>query len=153
MLRLTAFEFVVRVIPESFVLMLAMYALSNTKLNVNRYIISSLLLATFEYSVRMLPITYGVHTILNVIIMIILICSINKTDIILAIKASLITTICLFILEGLNTLLLYFIFKDRLESIILNTTLKTIYVLPSLICFAIITIIYYSKKKDKFRDV
>jgi len=139
--------------PESFVLMLAMYALSNTKLNVNRYIISSLLLATFEYSVRMLPITYGVHTILNVIIMIILICSINKTDIILAIKASLITTICLFILEGLNTLLLYFIFKDRLESIILNTMLKTIYVLPSLICFAIITIIYYSKKKDKFRDV
>jgi len=153
MLRLTAFEFIVRVIPESFVLMLAMYAVSNTKFNAKKYIISSLLLATGEYSVRMLPISYGVHTILNIIIMIILICSINKIDIILAIKASLITTIALYIFEGLNVLILGLIFANRLEAIFLNSTLKTICGLPSLICLAIITIIYYSRKRDKFRDV
>lgn len=148
MLRLTVFEFVVRLIPESFVLIFAMAALSNTKLNVKRYIISSLLFGIYIYSVRRLPINYGVHTILDIIIMIIIMSSINKTDIILAIKASLITTIGLFICEGLNVLLLSLIFKDRLEAIMLNTTLKTIYGLPSLIGFAIITIIYYLRKRD-----
>lgn len=148
MLRLTAFEFVARVIPEGFVIMLAMIALSNIKLNVKKYIISSLLLAIYIYVGRMLPINYGIHTILDIFVMIIIICSINKADIILAIKASLITTIVLYIFEGLNVLLLSFIFKDNLEEIMSITTLKVICGLPSLICFAIITIIYYLRKKD-----
>lgn len=146
MLRLTPIEFVVRVIPEAFVLIFAMAVLSNTKLNLKKYIISSLLFGVYVYSVRMLPINYGVHTILDIVIMIIIMSSINKTEIILCIKASLITTIVLFICEGFNMLLLNLIFKDKLEAIISNTTLKTIYGLPSLICFAMITIIYYLRK-------
>lgn len=148
MLRLTAFEFIVRVIPEAFVLIFAMAALSNTKLNVKRYIISSLLLGICEYGIRMLPINYGVPTILDIFIMIILMWSINKADVILAIKSSLITTIVLFISEGLNMIILNFIFKDRLEAIMINPTLKEIYGLPSLICFSIVTIIYYLKKRN-----
>ena len=148
MLRLTAFEFVVRVIPEAFILMLASYGFSNTKLKLNRYIISSLLLGICEYSIRMLPINYGVNTILDIFIMIVIACSINKIEIISAIKASLITTIGLFILEVLNMLLISIIFKERLEEIASNTMLKQLYGLPSLICFAIITIIFYLRKKD-----
>ncbi|AWK52350.1 hypothetical protein DIC82_15690 [Clostridium beijerinckii] len=148
MLRLTVFEFVARIIPEAFVLIFAMVVLSNTKFNAKRYIISSLLFGTYVYSVRMLPINYGVHTILDIVIMMIIMSSINKTDIILAIKASLITTILLFICEGLNMLLLSLIFKDRLESIMLDPMLKTLYGFPSLICFTIITIIYYLRKRN-----
>lgn len=147
MLRLTVFEFVARIIPEAFVLIFAMALLSNIKLNAKRYIISSLLFGTYVYSVRMLPINYGVHTILDIVIMNIIMTMINKADIILAIKASLITTILLFICEGLNMLLLSLIFKDKLESIMLDPMLKTLYGFPSLICFTIITIIYYLKKR------
>lgn len=148
MLRLTPFEFVFRIIPEAFALIFAMAVLSNTKLKVKKYIISSLLFGIYVYSVRMLPINYGVHTILDIFIMVILMSSINKTDIVLAIKASLITTIVLFICEGLNMLLLSLIFKGRLEEIMLDTILKTIYGLPSLICFTIIAIIYYLRKRN-----
>ena len=148
MLRLTGFEFVVRVIPEAFVLIFAMAVLSNTKLKINRYIISSLLFGVYVYIVRMLPINYGVHTILDLVVMISIMSIINKADIILAIKSSLITTIVLLICEGINMLLLSFIFKDRLEVIFTNTILKTIYGFPSLICFAIINIIYYFRKRD-----
>lgn len=148
MLKLTTFEFVVRIIPEAFILIFAMAVLSNTKLNLKKYIISSLLFGIYVYSVRMLPINYGVHTILDLVIMIIIMSSINKTEIILGIKASLITTIVLFICEGFNMLLLSLIFKDKLESIITNTTMKTIYGLPSLICFAIITVMYYLRKRN-----
>jgi len=146
MLGLTVFEFIARGIPEAFALMLGMHALSNLRIEIKKYIISSLLFAVYVYFERMLPINYGVHTILDIFVMIIIICSINKADIILAIKASLISTIGLFIFEGLNILVLKLIFKDGFETIMLNITLKTVYGLPSLICFTLITIIYYVKK-------
>ena len=147
MLRLTGFEFVVRLIPEAFILIFAMAALSNTKLKINRYIISSLLFGVYVYIGRMLPINYGVHTILDLVVMIIIMSIINKADIILAIKSSLITTIVLLISEGLNMTVLSWIFKERLESIVTNTILKTIYGFPSLVLFTIITIIYYLRKR------
>ncbi|AOR22800.1 hypothetical protein [Clostridium taeniosporum] len=148
MLRLTAFEVIVRGIPEAFVLILGMLVLSNTKLNLKRYIISSLIFAVCEYGIRMLPINYGVNTIIDIFVMVIIMCSINKSDIILSIKSSLIITIVLFICEALNILLLNIIFDDRLEMIMSNSILKTICGLPSLILFSIITIIYYFKKRN-----
>jgi hypothetical protein len=148
MLRLTVFEFITRTIPESFVLMLAMYALSNIKIDIKKYLVSGLLLSTYVYFGRMLPISYGVHTILDIFVMIIIMCSINKADIILAIKASLVATIALYVLEELNVLLLSLIFKDKLEEIMLSTTLKVICGLPSLVLFGVVTIVYYLRKKD-----
>ncbi|AVK47994.1 hypothetical protein AXY43_08125 [Clostridium sp. MF28] len=152
MLRLTVFEFIFRLVPEAFVLILAMIALSNVKLNSKRYIISSLLLAVCEYGIRLLPINYGVPTILDIFVMIIIMWSINKADVVLSIKSSLITTIVLFMCEGLNMLLLNIAFRNSLDVIMLNPVLKEIYGLPSLVCFAIITLIYYLKK-GMLRDV
>ncbi|NFO02630.1 hypothetical protein JW813_07210 [Clostridium botulinum] len=148
MLRLTGFEFLFRTIPESFVLMFAIFTLSNTKFNLKKYIVSSLLFGLCEYGIRMLPINYGVHTILDIFVMIIIMFSINKSDVVLSIKASLITTIVLFILEGLNTLLLSAIFKDKLEPVMSNIILKTVYGLPSLIFFTAIAIVYSLRKRN-----
>lgn len=155
MLRLTVFEFIIRSIPEAFVFILASYALSSSKINVKRYIISSSLLAACVYSIRMLPINYGVHTILSIITQILILININKIEIIPAVKSSIITFICLFLIELLNMSILSFVFKGNLEVIMSNAMLKTIYGLPSLICFATIALSYYYhlRKKDKFRDV
>lgn len=147
MLRLTAFEFIVRSIPEAFIFIFASYALSNNKLNIKRYIISSVLFAICVYFIRMLPINYGVHSILSIIIQTIILVSISKIDIILAIKSSIITIICLFMIELLNLLALNFIFKEQLELIMSNPISKTIYGLPSLGGFAIVAICYYCLKK------
>lgn len=152
MLALTAFEFIVRTIPEAFIFIFASYALSNNKLNIKRYIISSILFGICIYVIRRLPINYGVHTILSIIIQTIILASISKIDVILGIKASIITTISLFIIELLNLLALNIILKEQLESIMLNPISKTIYGLPSLGGFATITLFYYYlRKKDKFK--
>ena len=153
MLKLTLFEFIFRTLPEAFLFIFACYAFSRTKINRNKYIVSSILFAVAVYFTRLLPINYGVHTILDITIMNILICSVNKIDIILSIKSSIIATIFLFFLEGLNMLMLSFIFKEQLEGIMLNSVQKTLYGLPSIICFAIIILCYYcySNKKDKFK--
>ncbi|WP_026888591.1 hypothetical protein [Clostridium beijerinckii] len=148
MLRLTVFEFIFRLVPEAFVLILAMIALSNVKLNAKRYIISSLLLSVCEYGIRLLPINYGVPTILDIFVMIIIMWSINKADVVLSIKSSLIITIVLFIIEGLNILALNIILKDEFEKIMSNVILRTVYGVPSLLCFATISFIYYLKRRN-----
>ncbi|MDD3242084.1 MAG: hypothetical protein PHQ64_04890 [Bacilli bacterium] len=153
MLRLTAFEFILRALPEAFIYIFAGHVFSNKKLNVNRYLIASLLLAVSTFIIRMLPINYGVHTILIIIMQIIILISISKIDIILAIKASIIATICLFMAEVLNMLVLNLIFKEQLQSAMLNTQLKTIYGMPSLGGFAVIVLCcYYFRKNGKSKD-
>lgn len=149
MLRLSIFEFLLRVIPEGFVLMFALFAICNVKIQINRYIISSILLGVFQYTIRLLPINYGVNTILGIFVMVIIMYIINKADIVLTIKASLIITIILFICEWINVFLLHMIFRERLEEIMVNGVSKTICGLPSLMCFAIIIGIYYCKKRRK----
>lgn len=153
MLRLTAFEFIVRVIPEACVYIFASYALSDNKLDAKRYVISSFLLAILIYFIRMLPINYGVHTILHIITQTIILIAISKIDTILAIRASIITTICLFIVELLNLLILNLILNEQLEAVMSNPISKTIYGLPSLGGFAVITLVYYyfrKRKKSKY---
>lgn len=143
MLKLTAFEFIFRTLPEAFLFILAGYIFSKTKINVIRYIISSILYAVAIYFIRFLPINYGIHTILCIICMNILICYVNRIDIILAIKSSIVATILLFFLEGLNMLILSFLFKEQLETIMYNTKLKTLCGLPSIVFFAIVIWSYY----------
>ncbi|MDR3598433.1 hypothetical protein [Clostridium sp.] len=154
MLRLTVFEFIVRTIPESLIYIFAAYLFSSTKLDVKKYIISSMLLAISTFLIRMLPINYGVHTILFIMIQTIILLSINKIDVIKAVKSTIISIICLFALETLNVLTLSFIFKDQLNEIMSNPNIKVLYGLPSLIGFImIISCYYYINKKGKIKNV
>lgn len=152
MLKLTAIEFILRTIPEAFVYILAAYLFSNTKINLRRYLAASILLAVVTFIIRMLPINYGVHTILVVITATIILPYINKIDVIQAIKSIIITIICLLIFEGINIQILYIIFKDGLDSIFLNPILKTLYGLPSLICFYIVILSYYLIKRNTVKN-
>lgn len=154
MLTLTAFELIVRTIPEAFIFIFATYVFSNTKLDAKRYIISSVLLGICIYIVRRLPINYGVHTILNIIIQSAIVNGMSKIPIVKAIKSAMISAVCLFILEAFNILILSIIFKEQLKVIMLDPTSKLLYGLPSLICFVfIIMIYYYVNKKGTVKDV
>lgn len=153
MLALTAFEFIVRTIPEVLIYIFAGYVFSNTKINIKRYLIASLILAVSTFIVRMFPINYGVHTILIISIQIAILICISEIDTILAIRSSIITTISLFIIELLNLWAINLIFKEQLETIMSNPISKTIYGLPSLGCFAIIVVCYYLRKRDKTKYV
>jgi hypothetical protein len=148
MLTLKAFEFVIRTIPESFLVILGCYVFSNAKFDIKKYIISSILFSIGVYFIRMLPINYGVHTILGIIFINVLLWGINKIEIILAIKSSIIITICLFIIEALNILVLNLIFKENLEYVMSNSMLKTLYGLPTLGILAGI-VLFYRKFSSK----
>lgn len=146
MLKLTLVEFFLRTIPESFILMMALFILCNINITMKPYVMSSTLFGVCQYFIRRLPINYGVNTILGIFIMILIMHKINKSKIIPSIKFSLIITIVLFILEWVNIVVLTFLFNDSLEIIFNNSILKILSGMPSLVLLALMTLIYYKEK-------
>ncbi|WP_127837183.1 hypothetical protein [Clostridium prolinivorans] len=143
MLKLSLFEFIVRSIPEEFLFVLAVHAFSKTRINLKKYLLSGILFSFIVYLIRMLPIQLGIHTILNLVIIVTITSFINKIDIINSIRAGFIIFILGFIFEGINLLFIQFLLKKDLNYIMSNTILKTLYGLPSLFLFAIFVIAYY----------
>ena len=72
-LKLSCFEFLFRTIPEGLLFILAIYIFSGVKFEVKRFLVSGFVLAIVTFLVRMLPISYGIHTMLNIIIFFIII--------------------------------------------------------------------------------
>ncbi|NNU77483.1 hypothetical protein [Clostridium estertheticum] len=143
MLRLTLLEVVLRSLPEEFLVIFAVYVFSKTVINIKRYIISSIIYLFAVYAIRLLPIQYGVHTILNIIIIIVLTDNISKISIIKSIKASIMAVILLFICEGINVFIIQHIFKADVRSVLSHTVTKILYGIPSLLIFAVIVFTYY----------
>lgn len=148
MLELEPIEFFLRALPEAFILILAIYAFSNTKIEIKRYVIGSILCAIAIFIVRMLPISYGVHTILSMGIIILIGVMISYIDVIKSIKGILIVVILQFILEGANVFMIQNICKGDMNVIFSDPIQKTLYGIPSIIMLAaIIGGCYFIKNK------
>lgn len=151
MLKLSWFEFIVRGIPEEFLFVLAVHAFSKTGINIKKYLLSGVSFWIIEYLIRLLPIQYGIHSILSLIALIILVSFVNKIDVIKSIRSGIIIFIISFILEGLNISFIHFVLKKDLNSIMSNPVPKTLYGLPSVIILGIFVVAYYfrlSKRKE-----
>lgn len=68
MMKLTWIEFFLRAIPEMFILIWGIHVLSNKCINIGNYILFSILTAVVVFFVRWLPIYFGVHMIINIIL-------------------------------------------------------------------------------------
>ena len=154
MLKLTLLELFFRLIPEGFIFIFAIYAFSRTIVSKKKYIIASVALGIIGYLIRFLPIDYGVHTILNIFVCIILVITIVKIDVVRAISAAIITFILAFLSEGINIFIIQFILKADTTIIFNNRELKIIYGIPSLIIMLIVISIFYyimlKRKKLKY---
>lgn len=97
----------------------------------------------------MLPISYGIHTMLNIIIFFSIQNLLIKIDVNKSIKYSILTTILMFVCEGLNVIFLQLFHANKMEEIFNNPILKTLYGLPSLVIFLITLLIYRLIKSNK----
>lgn len=143
MLKLTPLEFFTRGLPEAFLFIFAAYAFSKRFVNIKSYIISSVLYGFMAYIVRFLPIHYGVHTIINVFIIITLTVNINKIDLISSIRSAITVIIVQFICEGINVLIIQYIFNADMNQVFNHPVLKILYGIPSIIIFGSISLICY----------
>lgn len=148
-LHLSFLEFIVRGIPEAILFVFAVYIFSNIKFEIKKFIIASSILAISTFLVRMLPISYGIHTILNIITLVLIASVVIKINIIDSIRCGILTAILMFICEGINMGLIQLIHGNQIEKIFSNPTLKTVYGLPSLIIFTIIILLYKFIKSNR----
>lgn len=103
MLRLSIIELFLRLIPEGILYAFAMYAFTNTKkIDIKKILICGILLGISIYLIRFLPIHFGVHTILFLMIYIFISVKIIQVEVLNAIAYGLIMVITLFISEWIN---------------------------------------------------
>lgn len=149
MLKLQPIEFFLRGLPEGFLFILSIYAFSKTKIDKKRYVASSIICAIAFFSIRMLPISYGVHTILSIGVTILLGSTINGIDVIKVVKSILIYVIIQFVTEGINIFIIQNILNVDINEVFSNPIVKTLYGIPSLMMASIIIVIYYLTKLRK----
>ncbi len=145
MLKISILEFILRTLPESCILILAGYVFSKRKIHKKNFCLSSMVLATVTYLVRILPIHFGVHTIILIMAYILVCVWINNIDTIKAISAVLVSASMLFVFEGINFYLLVNLFKIKTEIAFNKPILKILYLYPSLILFGIVIFLAYKK--------
>ena len=149
MLKLQPIEFVLRVIPESFLVIFAIYIFSKTEINKKKYLATSIAFSIIIYITRMLPINYGVHMILSVLFLLFIVVSYNKIDAINGIRSIIFTYLVQLVSEAINVFILNII-DLNLEVLFKNPIYKAVLGIPSLIITAgIISIFYIINKKER----
>jgi len=144
-------ELYLRVLPEALLYIYALYVLINRKIEIKRYILTSLLLCLYIFFVRSLPIEKYVHTILFLIGYILIAEKLVKIKMFKAISLCMITVILLLLSEILNMMLVSLVFRIPLAEvegfISQDTFTKILYGLPSLLILLLsILIIKYLNK-------
>lgn len=152
MLKLQPIEFFLRTIPEGFLFIFAIYVFSQINITRKKYIISSLVFSSSVYIIRLLPINYGVHMILSVLVLLFISIVYNKVEAIQSVKSIIILYMIQLISEAVNVLLLN-LMKLDLDKLFKNPIKKSILGLPSLLITLIIIIIFYliNKKRGKLK--
>lgn len=140
MLKISIIEFFFRALPESFILVLGAYAFCKKNICIKPFFISTVLFSIVAYLIRMLPIHFGVHTIIILIVYILLMYFINNLDIIKSASSGLILIIMLFVAEWLNVYVLTNILKLDINVIFKEPLKKLLYGIPSLLLFSIIIV-------------
>nr|WP_236883232.1 hypothetical protein [Clostridium botulinum] len=146
-------ELLMRLTPEAFLFIFIIQAFSNNKINKNKYVLSSILFSVIIYSIRLLPIHYGVHTVLNIIAIILICTFINQVAPIKAITYSLILVSFLALSEALNLYFVYKIFGENITNILKDPLKKCIYLMPSIIVLVIIVLFIFKIKDRRVKDV
>lgn len=149
MLKLSLIELFLRLIPEGFILALSIYAFSNIEIDRKRLIISGIILSINPYFIRMLPISFGVHTILLIMLYILVAVNINHIDIIKSIKSGLLAYIILALCDLADFVLVVNILNVPIEKFAGEVQWKMLLGAPSLILFFIIIYVFYKKNHKK----
>lgn len=157
MTGLSWIDIVLRLIPEALIIILAGYAVSKTKLDYKRYLLSSLILALVTYVFKILPISALLPTILSAIAAIVILVFINKIKAIYVIISTIACLLLSIFIEAINLYTLKLLTNTDTSILFKTATpiLRILYALPSLLVFAAIVLIYYIiiLKKNREKNV
>ena len=152
-LKIIIIEFLLRGIPEAMMLNLGLYTFANMVVNKRQFFVGVLMVAALQIPIMLLPITYGLHTPIIMIVIIILFQKIHKVDMMVATRCGIISITIEMICEIINIGVIKLFSNRALSEIFSNPIHKVIYELPSVILSNIILIGIYIwlKKQQKLK--
>lgn len=149
MLELSLITFFIRAIPEGIILTWVSYILASKPINKKRILISGFFIGLITYIIRLMPINFGVHIILILILYILILHKLNNINLYQAVRSGLTTYILLSMSESITMFIYIFVFKLDVETLSQQSLQGILLGIPSLL-FVITTgilIRYFKKKK------
>lgn len=132
---------IIRSFPESIFLILSGYILFNLNINFKNIIKNSLIFLVILTCIRMLPISFGIHTILSMFVIGMIFYKFENQQIISTIINVSKIYICLAISEGIYMVIADKILKIPTQILTNNTSINSaILSLPSLLIFILLII-------------
>jgi len=154
LLKIIIFEFLLGYCLQGFTFVLGVFAFSRRKIVLKTYVLTSLLVTIISYLVRLLPISFGVHTIINTLFLILICIIILKMPAYTTIwSAVLIIVLCLISEMADMAVMIQILGKEKFESMMLVPLDKAIIGSTAAVLFALLIALTYfvlnnSKKKN-----
>ncbi len=151
-------EMLIKGIPESFLLMFALYIFTNTRVAIKKYLLLSSILTVITYFTRWFPINLGTHTMLTLLLLIVIHLTANKGSlhyIIKTIVSVIVIALIILVSETIDMLLLAQIYGNKEANEMLTSSdavIKSLSALPSIVIFGLVVLIIYivlEKKRNK----
>jgi len=137
--KIILFEYILGYVLQGFALVIGIYAFNRTIIDKKRFLITSIAFILVSYATRMLPISFGVHTILDMIFLFMLFVLYIKFPAINTIKSLLLITLFLVLTEMLNVFAMTSILgKEQFNLYMSSSPERNIVGLPSAILFALL---------------
>ncbi|MDF2543030.1 MAG: hypothetical protein K0S47_2748 [Herbinix sp.] len=156
-IKVIIFEYILGYCLQGSAIVFGIYAFNRQKIIVKNYILASILIMIISYLVRLLPISFGVHTIINMLFLY-LICVIPlKMPAYTTIRSTSIVTVLLLICEMVDVaIIIAIIGKTHFESLMYHSLQRSYIALPGNVLFALVVIVVYhflTKKGDNHRNI
>ncbi len=156
-LQLILYEYILGYGLQAFIFIFGIYTYNKQKIEIKKYLLASIISAIIACLVRLLPISFGVHTIFNMLATISICILLLKMPALNTIRSMSIVFVFLIICEivGIATMSTI-IGNDKYEDLMNNSLQKAIAALPINLLFLVsIVLSYYllKKKGDSNRKV
>lgn len=152
-LEIIIFEFLLGYVLQSFAIVLGIYVFNKKRLSVKGYLIASFLVIIISYTVRLLPISFGVHTILNVLFLFLICISVLKMPAYQTIRSALFVTMILLICEMADVAVMVTVLgKEHFEYLMSDAAKKALIGFPGAVIFSLLMTMAYllaNRQKEK----
>lgn len=150
MLRISLIELLVKGLPEGLITIFGVFALTKTKLDSKKFVISSAIFVFLTYLIRLLPLSYGVNIMLSLLVVMLLSVIFINVELSKAIKANLIIVAIIIVSETVTIgLMQAYLGKDKIAQIMSEPISKSVASVPSTLLFGIVvTVVYIIFKKN-----
>ncbi len=149
MLKFILFEYILGYCFQAFILTFGIFTFSRRKIVLKQFIPIGVIVTIIAYLVRLLPISFGVHTIFDMIALIVICITMLNIPALDAIKSIATVLVLILVSEMIGLTAMNFYFgADNFQAIMNNPLQKAITAFPiNLLLLFFVSLFYYFIKK------